>query len=580
MRELGRGRTALVTALLVFMGGGLLAVPAAAAGPRVAKARPGVITICKSAKNGMTAKSSFALNDGAPFKLAGGACSAPLATHSGPNTVVESPGTGVDVAKITANDVVTKNLTTGTVVVDVNPGTKAATAAVVTYVNRPHAAGQSGYIEVCKQAADPYVTGSFDFTISAPGFSTTRSVLVGQCTPPIQVPAGNVGVSEAQRAPFSVSGIAVVPANRLVSSNASNATTTVVVPAGDSSTESLVTFTNASSTGSVKICKELGPNSGSASGQHFVFTVSTNIAGLPSHDVTVVAGAAGTTTCVLDPAVVPLGTHVSITEHAVPNVALSGVSVSPTDRDLGSAPPTANLAVGSGITTATFSNVTSGTVEVCKIAADAQTANQTFQFSVNGAAPISVKAGQCSLPIGVPSGTISVAELAKTNFKLVSVTAVGPTQASRLLTGSTTNPAQVQVPSGGVENETVVTFTNAVATGRFKICKLSSEPTLQGVPFSFSFSYTVNGSTVNGTATLKPGECSSLSNDIPVVDQNGQPIAITTTEAAVSQVQVSSISVANGNSVSANLANRTVVFSVNVGFTVATFTNVRAPLQS
>jgi hypothetical protein len=375
-----------------------------------------------------------------------------------------------------------------------------------------------------------------------------------------------------------VSGIAVVPANRLVSANASNATATVVVPAGDSSTESIVTFTNASSTGSIKVCKELGPNSGSVAGQRFVFTVATDIAGLASHDVSVVAGAAGTTACIIDPAVLPLGTHVSITEHPVPNVALSGISVSPSSRDLGSAPPTANLAVGSGITTATFSNVTSGTVEVCKIAADAQTANQTFQFSVDGAAPISVKAGQCSLPIGVSSGTISVSELGKTNFKLVSVTAVGPTQASRLLTGPTTNPAQVQVPSGGVENETVVTFTNAVATGRFKICKVSSESTLQGVAFSFAFSYTVNGATVNGTASLQPGQCSSLSNDIPVVDQNGQPIPITVTEAAVSQVVVSDISVANGNSVSTNLATRTAVFSVDVGFTVATFTNVRAPL--
>ena len=163
--------------------------------------------------------------------------------------------------------------------------------------------------------------------------------------------------------------------------------------------------------------------------------MTTNISGLAPHDVSVVAGSAGTTACVIDPVVLPLGTHVSITEHAVPNVPLSGVSVSPASQDLGSAPPTANLAVGSGITTATFTNVTSGTVEVCKIAADAQTATQTFQFSVNGGAPISVKAGQCSLPIGVPSGTVSISELAKTNFKLVGVTAVGPASENRLLSG-------------------------------------------------------------------------------------------------------------------------------------------------
>jgi hypothetical protein len=565
----------LATALMAIIGGGLLAAPAPAV---AASAKQGVIAICKSAKNGMTGRSSFTLNGGAPFKLAGGACTAPLATRTGPNTVVESPGIGIAVAKITASDIVSKNLATGTVVVNVATGAKAATAAVVTYVNRPHTAGQSGYIEVCKQASDPFVTGSFNFTVTAPGFSATRSVLVGQCTAPIQVPAGNVGVAEAPDFPYTVSGIAVVPANRLVASNASNQTATVVVPAGDSSTETVVTFTNASSTGSIKICKQLGPNAGSAAGQHFVFTVTTNISGLPSHDVTVVAGAAGTTACVIDPVVLPLGTHASITEHAVPNVPLSGVSVSPARQDLGSAPPTANLAVGSGITTATFTDVTSGTVEVCKIAADAQTATQTFQFSVNGGAPISVKAGQCSLPIGVPSGTVTISELGKTNFKLVGVTAVGPASENRLLSGPGTNPAQVQVPTGGVENETVVTFTNAVATGRFKVCKVSSEPTLQGVPFLFTYSYTVNGATVTGTATLQPGQCSGLSGDIPVVDQNGHPIPVTVTESAVSQVQVSSITVANGNSVTTNLANRTAVFSVNVGFTVVTFENVRSPV--
>ena len=44
--------------------------------------------------------------------------------------------------------------------------------------------------------------------------------------------------------------------------------------------------------------------------------------------MTVVSGGPGTTTCVIDPAVLPLGTHVAITEHATPDVQLSGISVS------------------------------------------------------------------------------------------------------------------------------------------------------------------------------------------------------------------------------------------------------------
>ena len=121
------------------------------------------------------------------------------------------------------------------------------------------------------------------------------------------------------------------------------------------------------------------------------------------------------------------------------------------------------------------------------------------------------------------------------------------------------------------------TFTNAVNTGQFKICKVSNEPTLQGVPFDFSYSYTVNGTPVTGTATLKPGECSGLSGNIPVVDPNGQPIAITVSEAAKATVSVSDITVDNGTLVTKDLVKQAVVFNVNVGFTTVTFTNVRTP---
>ena len=75
------------------------------------------------------------------------------------------------------------NLDAGTVSATVGSG-----VTVVTYTNKVTPIPQLGFIEVCKTAADPYVTGNFDFTITAPAFSTTRSVLVGQCSEPIQVP--------------------------------------------------------------------------------------------------------------------------------------------------------------------------------------------------------------------------------------------------------------------------------------------------------------------------------------------------------------------------------------------------------
>jgi hypothetical protein len=671
VRRIGRGRKPLfwlLSSLLTLTFSGFLAVPAQAGGPD-----PGTIEICKSAKHGMAGTPfHFTLNGGAPFTVNGGGCSGPLATTAGNNTVVEAPTVGLEVSKIKAKHSVSKDLSTGTVVVSVKAFSTPADEALVTYTNRPlpavglkvckqtpdstlygdlfsftengggaysvaagpvgspncgpvhryplgtnvnvaelpvantqvsgitvsdnrgsnfnNAAGtvtatigagvtvvtytnvvttitQTGFIEVCKYAGDPYVSGTFDFTITtASGFTASRTVLVGQCTEPIEVPAGNVNVAEAGRFPYYVSAINAYPAGRLVTANLANQTATVVVPKGDSSTETEVDFWNSTQVGYVKVCKTLTANSVDLAGKTFYFTVTT-VNG--QHSVSVVAGAVGTTACVIDFPPLPLGSPVSITEEAVANVKNVTVSVSPAGQDAGSAPPTANLTVGANITTATFTNQAFGTLEICKNAADASTATQTFQFSVNNGAPISVHAGQCSPPISVPAGTATVYELAKTNFHLVSVLVSG----GRLVSG--TNPVSVSVPFGGVANETVVTFTNAVNTGQFKICKVSSEGTLQGVPFHFTYSYTVYGTPVTGSADVIPGACSSFSADIPVVDPSGNPIPVTVTEAATTGVAVSDISVSNGVLAAANKGAGTATIYVAQGFTAVTYTNVR-----
>jgi hypothetical protein len=249
------------------------------------------------------------------------------------------------------------------------------------------------------------------------------------------------------------------------------------------------------------------------------------------------------------------------------------VSVSPASNDTGSFVPTANLKIGAGFTTATFTNQAYGTVEICKVAADASTATQSFQFSVNGGAPIWVHAGQCSLPIAVPAGTATVLEAGKSNFHLVNVLAAGPAGETRLVSG--TNPVTVSTPFGGVENETVVTFTNAVNTGQFKICKVSSEPTLQGVTFEIDWGYL--GGLLHGSVFLKPGECSGLSVPIPVVDPNGIALNITATEVNLpASTEVSNITVTNGHDVTNTPPQD--VFNVFQGVTTVTFTNVRTPV--
>jgi hypothetical protein len=644
----------------------------------------GTIEICKSSLNGMAGKAfQFSLNGAAPITVVGGGCSPSIVTPAGPATVTEAPNAGTEVAAVKARNTVSKDLSTGTVTVNVKAGSTPANEELVTFINKvPPALGlkickaadpsslslvgdlfsfsenngpafsvgagtvdtpvcgpitkypmntvvnvselptafthasaisvsdnrgtnvdaaagtatatigsgvtvvtytnavnplpQSGFVEVCKDAGDQFVTGTFAFTITAPGFTSSQTVAVGQCSSAIQVPAGEVSVAETAQFPYTTKSVKVVPTNRLVTKNVANATATVTVPVGDSSTETQIAFTNQTLTGQIKVCKTLTANSTALAGSSFTFTV-TSATGHPQTD-TVVAGAAGSTACVMHPTALPLGSAVSITETGAPNVQNVGVSVSPASQDAGSAAPTANVTVGTGVTTATFTNEAFATLELCKIAADPSTATQTFQYSVNGGAPVSVHAGQCSLPVVVPAGTATVNEVGRPNFHLVGVTAVGPTLDNRLTSASNANPATVLVPFGGVANETVVTFTNAVDTGQLKICKVSTEPTLQGITFNFTYSYTVNGVTTNGTAALTPGSCSSLSGSIPVVDANGLAIPVSVAEVLQPTAIVSNIAVANGTLVTSNLAAGTSTVNVAVGVTLVTFTNVRTPL--
>jgi len=671
----------LMSSLMTLMLGGVSVVAANAATKTHSN---GTIEICKSADNGMAGRSfKFSLNGANPITVAGGGCSAPISTPWGENTVSELPTSGLVVAAITSNHLVSADEAHGSAVVRVHKGSTAADETVVTFVNEPNKAlglkickaadpelvgspfsftengggafsinagtpaapncgpvkkyqlgtvvhvaelatpnvyvgsidvsdnrgsnidlangkvdatigsgvtvvtytnkvvptPKNGYIEVCKNRDDKYVSGLFQFTVSSTGSTVHFPVRAGACSGPIAVLAGIATVTEAATPPYYVTAINVLPSGRLVDRNLANQSVRVLVPVGDQSTETLVHFKNATRTSQIKICKAVTSNSIGLKGTRFTFAV-TDVNG--THYVKIAAGAPGTTICKLDKSHLPVGSDVSITEESVPNVQVVGVSVAPASQDTGSAPPTARFTVGSGtVTIATFTNEAYGTIEVCKKAADVSTGTQTFYFSINGGTPIAVPAGQCSDPISVPAGTATVYESGPGNFHLVGITAIGPTHDNRLVTGSTDNPATVQVPFGGVENETVATFTNAVNTGEFKICKASPEPTLQQTVFHFTYSYTLPGvaDPVSGTADLKPTQCSALSGDIPVVDPAGQPIPVYITEAATASVKVSNVAVANGALVTADYTAGTATINVNEGFTTVTYTNVRTPVQ-
>jgi hypothetical protein len=420
---------------------------------------------------------------------------------------------------------------------------------IVTYTNAIAVSAQDGYVEICKQG-DEYTSGHyFSYTITdAAGLSYGPfSVLEGQCTSAIQVTSGPATITEAAQAPFYLDEVDVYPSKNWISQNLINGTVSVNVAAGDPTTETNVTFYNETELGYIKVCKALdSANSDALAGDTFWFEYSTTLS-TGEEEV-------GDETCVVantfeqGPACafiyegegLPLGSVVSISEEPQPNVVASpsgsvNVTVPGTWNPDGNA--------GSNITSTTFTNQAEGTIEICKNAADTETlgnGKNPFQFVVNGSIDVTVNAGQCSNAINVPAGTATVNELPSANFHFVSVTATGPSLNNVIVSGPTTSASgtsvTVSVPFSGEYldgNETLVTYTNAVNTGVFKICKTSSSSSLSGSGFTFNWSYTLNGTTVTGAVTLEPGQCgfvngslNGTSGPIPVVDNTGTAVTV------------------------------------------------------
>jgi predicted cupin superfamily sugar epimerase len=438
----------------------------------------------------------------------------------------------------------------------------------VTFANTPNSNPTppppgTGYIEVCKFAADNFVTGTVNISINDGTSTINQTLPVGECTGPTLVDAGHVTVTETAPAPYYLSRVTTNPTNALVSVSGSTVVVNVV-QSPDSSNETRVNLYNATNMGNFKICKIVTSNSGaltSSPNNSFVFDPSYQLAGsntwttLPKVTVQVIS--TGTAYCVLDQYALPLGTLVKVTEEGTNNVQLLGVSVQPASQDAGSTSSQAMFKIGpnpGGVVTATFTNEAFGTIEICKLIDDstwnpswrAGTGNPNssyngtpFQFSINGAPSITVLAGECSGPIAVPAGTATVQETVAPNFNFEKFIAVGPDQSSRIASGSssTSNPITVNVPFGGVGNETLVTALNTVQTGQIKVCKINNGPSVGAYAFNFTTTWTSNGTNYTKTDSLRPmqagtaGEvCSSLSNPIPVIQPGGQATTFTTTE--------------------------------------------------
>jgi hypothetical protein len=476
-------------------------------------------------------------------------CAAKLQVRRGDYSVRQVPARGTRVTGLRVSP--TSHAVSRVARTTARVSVRSTTATRVTFRNstkvarkKPSGTKGTGFIEVCKDAGDSGVHGSVMVNITDGATTYSQSVLVGQCTGQIPVPAGTATVSETAPFPYYLAKVTTSPAADLISTNLAASSAKVKVVANtDGSVETLVHLVNKTGTGYFKVCKVLSANSQdiiNSGNNTFYFDVTTQRPGLNSVNygtIAVTVTAVNQPACVLSREI-PLDNVVHVTEENAPATALTSIVISPASDDLGSSGRTANFHLGTvrdSVVTATFTNSALGTIEVCKTMTDWTYNGTPFQFEVNGGAPFTVLAGQCSGPISVPAGTATVQELPHANFSLVGFTAVGPDGSNRLLSG--TNPIVVSVPYGGVGNETLVTATNKVNTGQFKVCKELDNNVPVGKTYTFTATIKSGGDTYTWSTSLTPtadgpaGEvCSGLSAVYPVVLPDGSGTTVTVTE--------------------------------------------------
>ncbi len=240
-----------------------------------------------------------------------------------------------------------------------------------------------GHIEICKQSDLSHpVNGIFDFTVTAPYFSTGEiSVPVGYCSGPVEVPAADPhGVVTVKETPVLGDLVSNVTAysydqygfkiDELKSWTLPELHADVYVVPGDVDLETVATFTNyAAPKGQLKICKIAGKDV--PIGTPFTFTVQTP--GLFGEPYVIPAGPADQGGyCQL------AGTYAANTPLLVweqpflndPHYQVSNITVSPADRgsNYDYTLQSVIATIADGITEVDFTNTAKATTAQCPLA--------------------------------------------------------------------------------------------------------------------------------------------------------------------------------------------------------------------
>ncbi len=472
---------------------------------------------------------SFSLNAGPAFSIEAGSSEAPVCSAP----VTYAVGTRVVVQELATTNVVVDSIAVsdgrGS---DVDPARGAATATVgtgttvVTFDNEPSPVPQMGYVEVCKDAEGPDVTGLFDFVITAPGFSRTAGAYAGQCTGPIEVPAGYVALEELARPGFELYTVATEPSTRLIEANLINRTMTVEVPAGDPSTETQVHFVNRAIRGQLKVCKALAADSGALADQVFLFDVTRHVDAPQPGPVerARVRATAATTQCVIA-GWYPVGEIVRVDEVFAQDlaagdsdaaVAQSGVYVDVSGEGTSTIAP--------GINSVTVSNRAVGLLTICKARVPEINGQPLFRFRIDGGGITTVRSGTCTPPSRVSVGAHTIVEMAENDYEL-DLAAAGAGIDVYPVTREVARNAglrtvTVSVPYGA-DGETRVLFANRVRQGAVKVCKQVTPGSLDSLGSrSFGFTVTIGGS-AHRIEGIRPGECSTPLPAEPILHPDG-----------------------------------------------------------
>lgn len=437
-------------------------------------------------------------------------CTQPIEEPAGTATVTEHAHPWFSVASITATQgdpgTVTPTETAGQATVTVNaapnPGDESLTTTV-QYANDP----VTGVIEVCKQADanSPSETGTYTFDLTSPSpliktldaatgaydqpWSTTASATISAsglgCSGPIVVPTGTILTTEPGTT--YVTGITATSngSDELLDDtpgpnpDLSDGSAYVTVGAGDTTNQTIVTYTDALST--VKLCKQWSGDGTPTT--TFPFTLTSTGPDGP----TAVLGSVGLSanSCEIV-GTVRAGTQVNITEGVTPGTKVAAIDVSPSMNSQGMDPivpdslslpnGTISIIAGAGETDVTYVDEVAdpGRLKIC-VAPTANPAVGVVPFTVNGTQTIDVNlsstAVQCTLdsssfpfdgPVTIAGGTLPSGDaftgtpsVVPTNVEVLEGGIPTDTNQSSL-SASTASSATV-LPSEGIVTE--VTFT-------------------------------------------------------------------------------------------------------------------------